>query len=123
MEWYNILITILGTFGGGAGLITLYQARSNKNTIDINNFHLIIEEEREERRILRQEYEDYKESVNAKVAEVKKEVEETRQEKYDMMSAILQGYGCRLPAKPDDCPVIRRFRECQNCNLNNDDNS
>lgn len=115
MEWYNILIAVVGAIGGTAGIISVYHAKSNKDTIDISNFHSLIEEEREERRILREEYEEYKETVNKRVDEVKKEVEEMRNERDNMMSAILQGYACRLPATPDECPVIRRFKECANC--------
>ena len=49
MEWYNILVLLLGGFGGISGVISLYHAKSNKDTIDIKNLHSIIEEERKER--------------------------------------------------------------------------
>ena len=46
MEWYNILVLLLGGFGGISGVISLYHAKSNKDTIDIKNLHSIIEDER-----------------------------------------------------------------------------
>ena len=56
MEWYNILVLLLGGFGGISGVISLYHAKSNKDTIDIKNLHSIIEEERKEREDLTKEY-------------------------------------------------------------------
>lgn len=140
MDWGSIILALIGS-GVISTIVTAIfdlvrqkreqrakerERESKTDTIDIDNFHKLIEEEREERALLRKEYSEYKEEVNKRVAEVKEEMrqereemrrerEEMRQENNDMMSAILQGYRCRLPAKPDDCPVIKRFKECANC--------
>lgn len=115
MEWYEIAIGVLGVLGGGAGLISIYQAKSNKETIDIQNFHSLIEEERREREILRTEYREYKEEVNERVAEVKKEVEAIKEERNSFLMAIYQGFRCPLPPTTDQCPVIKAFKECDFC--------
>lgn len=64
MAWYEILVLILGGFGGVSGFISLYTAKSNKDTIDINNLHSIIEEERKEREDLAKEYYQYRKFVD-----------------------------------------------------------
>ena len=53
MAWYDILIAIIGSVGGiggiGAFIITIYNAKSNKTTIDIGNVTKMLDESREER--------------------------------------------------------------------------
>lgn len=137
MDWGSIIIAVIGS-GVLSTIISaifdsIRQKREQKakkreqesktDTIDIDNFHKLIEEERRERELMRKEHREYKEEVALRVDEVKKEMLEMRKEREDMISAILQGYACKLPEKPDACPVLRRFKECQNCNMNAHDNS
>lgn len=118
MEWYNILVLILGGFGGISGIISLYHAKSNKDTIDIKNLHSIIEEERKEREDLTKEYYQYRQFVDKKVDSVKKDFEELKAENKKMIKAIYQAYRCKLPEKMHDCPVIKTFEDscrCEDC--------
>ena len=115
MEWYNILVLILGGFGGISGVISLYHAKSNKDTIDIKNLHSIIEEERKEREDLTKEYYQYRQFVDKKVDSVKKDFEELKAENKKMIKAIYQAYRCKLPEKMHDCPVIKSFEDSCRC--------
>ena len=115
MEWYNILVLILGGFGGITGVISLYHAKSNKDTIDIKNLHSIIEEERKERENLTKEYYQYRQLVDQKVASVKKDFEELKAENKKMIKAIYQAYRCTLPEKLHVCPVINTFEDSCRC--------
>lgn len=109
MEWYNIIVLLLGTVGGVGGLISLYHAKSNKDTIDISNFQRLIEEEREERRLLKEEYKEYKDTVERKVEKVKADVEKMQKDNKKMITSIFQAYKCKLPEKIQDCPVVKFF--------------
>ena len=80
MNWYDIIVILFGAVGGTTGLISLYHAKSKKDTIDISNFHSLLEEERTERKNLSQEYHEYKGIVERKVENVKKEFDELRHE-------------------------------------------
>lgn len=114
MEWYEYATWVVGLFGGLGGVsgaISWYNAKSNKDTIDISNFHSLIEEERKERELLRKEHYQYKEEVNKKIASVKKEFEALKEDNQKKERAILQAYRCTLPKKLLDCPVIRMFQE------------
>ena len=122
MEWYNILVLILGGFGGISGVISLYHAKSNKDTIDIKNLHSIIEEERKEREDLAKEYYQYRHFVDQKVASVKRDFEELKAENKKMIKSIYQAYRCTFPEKMHDCPVIKTFEDscrCEDCNISN----
>ena len=119
MEWYNILVLLLGGFGGISGVISLYHAKSNKDTIDIKNLHSIIEDERKERETLAKEYYQYRNFVEEKVASVKKDFEELKAENQKMVKAIYQAYRCTYQDKLHDCPVIKSFEDsciCEECN-------
>ena len=115
MEWYNILVLLLGGFGGISGVISLYHAKSNKDTIDIKNLHSIIEEERKERENLSKEYYQYRQFVDKKVESVKKDFEELKAENKKMIKAIYQAYRCTFPEKMHDCPVIKTFEDSCRC--------
>jgi uncharacterized membrane protein (DUF106 family) len=105
MDWYNILSIILGALGGAG--VSLYTAKSNKDTIDISNFQRLIEEEREERRILKEEYREYKETVDKKVEKVKTDFNRLQSDNKKMITSIFQAYKCNLPDKIQDCPVVK----------------
>ena len=126
MDWITILISIIGCIGGIGGVVTLYHAKSNKTAIDVANFHALIEEERTERKILREEYEDYKQAVNKRVDEVKAEVAEMKAANMTMKAAIYSAYRCPLIQDIDDCIVIKTYKDlaCGGCTRkynNNDD--
>lgn len=114
MEWYEYATWAVGLFGGLGGVsgaISWYNAKSNKDTIDISNFRSLIEEERKERELLRKEHYQYKDEVNKKIASVKREFELLKDDNQKKERAILQAYRCTLPKKLMDCPVIRMFQE------------
>ena len=54
MDWVTILVSVIGAIGGIGGIVTIYHAKSNKDAIDIQNFHSLIEEERTERKQLKE---------------------------------------------------------------------
>lgn len=127
MAWYEVIGILLGAFGGISGIVggvvTMYNAKSNKDTIDISNFHSLIEEERSERKLLAKEYHDYKKVVDEKVAEVKRNFEALKDENQRMLKSIYQAYRCKLPPKMSDCPVIKMFTDgcaCEECGTKND---
>lgn len=125
MAWYEIVGVLLGAVGGISGIvggfITMYNAKSNKDTIDIKNLHSIIEDERAERENLTKEYYQYRRFVEEKVASVKKDFEELKAENQKMVKAIYQAYRCTYPDKLHDCPVIKSFEDschCDDCSIN-----
>ena len=98
-------------------MITLYHAKSKKDTIDLQNFQALIDEERKERTILAEEHRAYKEEVNKKIVQVKQEFAELKKENQMMLQAIYQAYRCRFPEDVEDCPVITMFskKHCSQC--------
>ena len=119
MEWYNILSIVLGSIGGLGGLVTafisFYNAKPNKDAIEIDNYHKLLEEERVERELVRKEFKEYKEEV-AKYKQFFKEKYDALQEKNNKLEdAINQGFKCPLIEKASDCIIIRTVEECKEC--------
>jgi sulfur relay (sulfurtransferase) DsrC/TusE family protein len=81
MEWYGILATVLGAvggIGGIGGLISIYNAKSNKDKIDIGNMQEMLNEAHEmynavkaDKDAYRQELADYKEDTAKYISEFK----------------------------------------------------
>lgn len=119
MDWPNLLISLLGG-GAVASALSIYNAKSNKDTIDIGNFHSLIEEERAERESIKQEYREYQKAVDRKVEQVKREMTEMRLENQKMIASIYQAYRCKYPEQSRDCPVIQMFTSnCNDCDNKN----
>lgn len=118
MEWYNILSIVLGSVGGIGGvttaLVAIYNAKPNKDKLDIENYHALLEEERKERELIRQEFKEYKEEV-AKYKQFFKDKYDALQKHNDKLEdAINLGYKCPLIQKASDCIIIREI-ECNKC--------
>lgn len=124
MEWYNIALLIFGGIGGTTGVISFYHAKSNKQTIDISNLTAIIEEERKERATLRQEYNEYKESVDERIRMFKAEFDQLKRNNVKYLKAVYQAYRCKYPKNTCDCPVIKTIEAsgiCESCDLEDND--
>lgn len=121
MEWYNILAIVLGSLGGLGGVtsafISIFNAKSNKTTVDISNYQQLLEDIRKERDDARQENEAYHKQVHDRVEEVKKEFLLLKEENEEFKKSILQAYRCPLPARLEDCPVIQLYEklDCKQC--------
>jgi hypothetical protein len=121
MEWYNILSIVLGSVGGIGGITTaiiaIYNAKPNKDKIDIENYHSLLAEEREERELVRKEFREYKEEV-AKYKQFFKDKYDALQKHNDKLEdAINLGYKCPLIKKASECIIIRSAEdlECNEC--------
>lgn len=119
MDWVTILVSVIGAVGGIGGIVTIYHAKSNKDAIDIQNFHALIEEERTERKLLREDYDEYKKTVDKRVDEVKREMALMRQENQKMSAAIYSAYRCTYPQSIDECPVWQTYEklDCMGCRI------
>lgn len=117
MDIITIVISILGAFGGVGGFIALYNAKANKNSIEISNFHQLIEEERAQRESLKAEYESYRQIVNEKVDSIKTEVMAMREANYKMTASIYSAFRCAYLEKVEDCIVYKNYQklDCVGC--------
>ena len=117
MEWYNILTIVLGAFGGVSGIISIYNAKSNKDTIDITNLSNMLDEARKERDIMKQEHADMKKDMEQHLDSLKEELANIEERERKHLASIYRAYRCPLYDRQDQCPVLNTFdeSECDTC--------
>lgn len=130
MEWYNILVLVLGAAGGLTGVVSIYTAKSNKQTIDISNMERMLEsarvereEMKQERELLKKDHQEYVKQVDERILMFKKEFATMKQENLALqedvrncINSIYQAYKCPYPEKIEDCPVMHSYLEKQEGN-------
>lgn len=114
MNWYEIAGLLLGGGGVASVFLALYNAKSNKTTVDISNLRALIDEERKERHALAKELADYK-------VEARGEIGNLRGKVMQMTEAIYMAYRCRFPETMTDCPVIKAYETCSECKRTKED--
>lgn len=130
MTWYEIIVGLIGVIGGSSGFISLYNAKANKQTIDIGNMssmldeaHKMFDEMKEDRDGIKQQFDEYKKEAMTYVADFKARFAklETRLDSAEgnvlnLKRSIYQGYRCKYPEKIEDCPVLKEYEKFK-CNI------
>jgi spermidine/putrescine-binding protein len=131
MEWYNIVLLLLGGVGGTAGLISIYKAKAEKTGIDIGNMQDMLDEAHkmfnaacEEKDNIQREFSEYKAEnmkyigeFKARFAKVEQRLDKAENTIFDLTGAVYQGYRCKYPENIEDCPVIKEYekKHCKKC--------
>ena len=131
MEWYEIIISAVATLGGVGGFISIYKAKPEKTSIEVQNMkemlgeaHKMFDKMKEEKEAEHNEFEEYKKNNMTYIAEFKERLQkvEDRLDKaeqfvFTLKSAIYRGYRCPYPPKVEDCPVLKEYEKgsCTEC--------
>ena len=117
MAWYEIVTLSVGAFGGISGFISIYNAKSNKDTIDITNLSNMLEETRKERNIMKQEHAEIKKDMQEHLYNLKGELANIEERDRKHLASIYRAYRCPLYDKQEQCPVLVTFddNECDAC--------
>lgn len=134
MEWYNVVLLLLGGVGGIGGIggfIALYKAKAEKTGIDIGNMQKMLDEARkmfndacDEKEQVQKEFSDYKAENMKYIGEfkerfnkVEKRLDKAEYTILDLTGAVYQGYRCKYPENVEDCPVIKEYEKkyCNKC--------
>lgn len=122
MEWYEILISIGGLSGIGALFVTLYNAKSNRETIDVNNADKLVEAAHKLVADLEERQVRYEDRVDKKIASYDAKFEKLKSDNEVMRASINNAYRCTWVDDLKNCPVLSRFKifceECENSECN-----
>ena len=108
MEWYEIIISAVATLGGVGGFISIYKAKPEKTSIEVQNMkemlgeaHKMFDKMKEEKEAEHNEFEEYKKNNMTYIAEFKERFQkvEDRLDKaeqfvFTLKSVIYRGYRC-----------------------------
>jgi predicted RNase H-like nuclease (RuvC/YqgF family) len=136
MEWYEILISAVATLGGVGGFVSIYKAKPEKTSIEVQNMkemlnesHRMYDEMKAEKEEGQEEFKTFKETNNKYIAEFKerfakleKRLDAAEDAVFHLKGAIYQGYRCKFPTRIEDCPVIKEYEKshCEDCKANVD---
>jgi len=126
MVWYEIVVALLGAFGGLAGVAafikSFWMLRPDKESKEISNDRAEIENLREFIKIANENYDrlsaefrDYHKKVDDRITFFKEKFEKMEQEKEMLDIAAMQAYRCKFPPELMDCPVLKLLKEAQSC--------
>ena len=121
MAWYEILAVVIGALGGLSGIsafiISLYNAKSNKETIEVNNADKLVEAAHKLVADLEQRQFRYEERVDQKIAAYDAKFERLKNDNENMRASIYNAYRCTWVDDLKNCPVLNRFKAfCEDCN-------
>lgn len=125
MQWYEILLAVIGGIGGSTGLISIYRAKSEKTSVDIKNMQEMLDEarkmydtSREAEKEIKEEFKSYAIDTKERFNHIEKRLDSTETEVFRLRGAIYQAYRCKFPPKSLDCPVIQQYEkgsQCEEC--------
>lgn len=118
MEWYNIVITIVGLIGGAGGFLSLYTAKAKKDSMEIDNFKKMFDEAQEERSSIRRQHTEYMEQTDRKIERLEGKIDYMEKRNAIKMRAINSAYRCKLPQKTLDCPVLKTLNQEEDKDVN-----
>lgn len=138
MNWLEIITAI----GGSAGIVALvkvgidvFNAKSNKTTVDIKNMQEMLNEAHRmfneavakydalEKRIDedRDKSHAYIEGLRNRIAKIEEKSQKQEERINNMEKVINLAWRCKYPENVSDCPVIKEYEKrhlCENCAQN-----
>lgn len=128
MVWYEIVVTLLGSLGGLAGItafiksfLTVKQDREEKEIhnegAEIQNLKEFIAIANNNYDRLDKQFHDYKKEVDERIAFFKAKFDKLEQERNTLDIATMQANRCPFPPSLEDCPVIKYLKSspCEEC--------
>lgn len=126
MVWYEIVVALLGSVGGLAGVAAFIKSfltiKQDKEAKEINNEHAEIENLKsfitianENYDRLSKQFDNYHQQVDKRITFFKEKFDKMEQEKNALEIATMQAYRCQFPPEMMDCPVVKILKASQNC--------
>ena len=128
MDWLNIV----GAIGGGAGLVALikagidiYNAKSNRNTVDISNMEKMLNDAmaRYDKLELKfdkfqKESHTYVENLRGRIVGLEEKINTQEARMNNFEKVVNTAWRCKYPENIQDCPVIKEYEKrhlCDDC--------
>lgn len=128
MDWLNIV----GAIGGSAGIVALikagidiFNARSNRNTVDISNMEKMLKDSMDRCDKLEQRFDDfmhktheYVQGLRGQIVNIEDKAQKQEERINNMEKVINLAWRCKYPQNVVDCPVIQEYEKrhlCENC--------
>ena len=116
---FTTIITAIVSVIGGGWLFNLYSAKPRKTSIELENVGKAMEEMngvintmKESSRIYREDTDRTIRGLNTKIENLEKSIKVKDE-------AIYSAYDCPFPDKSSDCIVLKVYKKCHECSIEN----
>lgn len=123
---------LLSQIGGAAGIVALikvfidiFNARSNRNTIDLDNMQKVLQATMDRYDKLEQKFDKFQQDTHAYVeglrttiVDLQESVQQHETKINNFEKVVNTAYRCRYPENLQDCPVIAEYEKrhlCEEC--------
>ena len=113
------IITAIVSLIGGGWIFNVYSAKPRKTSIELENVGKAMDEMngvittmKESSRIYREDTDRTIRGLNAKIENLEKSIKVKDE-------AIYSAYDCPFPDKSSDCIVLRVYKKCHECSIEN----
>ena len=128
MNW----LEIIGAVGGAAGIVALgklgidiFFARSNRNTVDLENMEKMLKDSMEHNEKLDAKFEDfqkrsheYVENLRGRISAIETKSHQQEERINKLEKVVNVAWRCKYPDNISDCPVIKEYENrhlCEAC--------
>ena len=111
----NMILAGISAFLGGGWIITFYNARPKKKSIEIENLKSVIKQQGETLRARQEESISYRTDAKKEMSDMNDKINRLNMKLDLQHKAIFSAYKCKLTDEEHDCIVLNTFESCENC--------
>lgn len=121
MNWTEIL----GLIGGGAGIVALikagidvFNARSNRNTVDLGNMQTMLNDALARCKTLEEQRDSDRKEMHDYLTELRSTISALTNRVNNMEKVVNVAWRCDYAPKVEDCPVVQEYEKrklCEQC--------
>lgn len=121
MEWTQTLEVVAAAMGGGllTFVLGLYNARPKKNSIEIENMKMVVDELQDVISKMAESSKSYRTDTDKVIKMMKEEIKDLSQRLDIKHEAIYSSLRCDKIKDPKECIVMQTFQKrCKDCHSN-----
>lgn len=118
LDFTTIITAIVSVIGGG-WLFNLYSAKPRKTSIELENVGKAMEEMNGVINTMKERSKTYREETDRTIRGLNTKIENLEKSIKVKDEAIYSAYDCPFPEKSSDCIVLKVYKKCRECSIEN----
>ena len=116
---FTTIITAIVSVIGGGWLFNLYSAKPRKTSIELENVGKAMEEMNGVINTMKESSRTYRDETNRTIRGLNTKIENLEKSIKVKDEAIYSAYDCPFPEKSSDCIVLKVYKKCRECSIEN----
>ena len=113
------IITAIVSLIGGGWIFNVYSAKPRKTSIELENVGKAMEEMNGVINTMKESSRTYREDTDRTIQGLNTKIENLEKSIKVKDEAIYSAYDCPFPDKSSDCIVLRVYKKCHECSIEN----